>query len=52
MPPTSELTRIEPFRLELFRAAAVRAAGQLRVEAWSDPMIETWWEQARPLEDE
>lgn len=38
--------------LETFRARLARAAGQLQVEAPSDLMIETWWEQARTLEDE
>ncbi len=38
--------------LEAFRAAIARGAGQLRVEPPSDLMIETWWEQARTLEDE
>ena len=38
--------------LEGFRAALARAATRLQVEAPSDLMIETWWEQARTLEDE
>ena len=38
--------------LETFRAAIARGAGQLQVEPPSDLMIETWWEQARTLEDE
>ena len=38
--------------LDSFRARLARAAGQLQVEAPSDLMIETWWEQARTLEDE
>ncbi|HSW41936.1 MAG TPA: DUF4332 domain-containing protein [Patescibacteria group bacterium] len=38
--------------LATFRAALARAALQLRVEAPADLMIETWWEQARTLEDE
>lgn len=38
--------------LDTFRARLTRAAGQLQVEAPSDLMIETWWEQARTLEDE
>jgi hypothetical protein len=35
--------------LDAFRTALARAAGQLQVEAPSDLMIETWWEQARTL---
>lgn len=38
--------------LATFRAALARAAQQLRVEAPGALMIETWWEQARTLEDE
>ena len=38
--------------IDAFRAALARAALQLQVEAPSDLMIETWWEQARTLEDE
>jgi hypothetical protein len=38
--------------LEAFRAVIGRAAMQLQVEPPSDLMIETWWEQARTLEDE
>jgi hypothetical protein len=38
--------------LDTFRSRLARAAGQLQVEAPSDLMIETWWEQARTLEDE
>jgi hypothetical protein len=38
--------------LDTFGAAVARAASRLRVEAPSDLMIETWWEQARTLEDE
>lgn len=38
--------------LETFRAAIERSAKQLRVEPPSEVMIETWWEQARTLEDE
>ena len=38
--------------LDTFRAVLARAAGQLQVEPPSDLMIETWWEQARTLEDE
>ncbi len=38
--------------LDTFRGAVDRAAGQLKVDAPSDLMIETWWEQARTLEDE
>lgn len=38
--------------LGAFRAAIARGAGQLQVEPPSDLMIETWWEQARTLEDE
>lgn len=35
-----------------FRARLARAAGQLQVEAPSDLMVETWWEQARTLAEE
>jgi len=38
--------------LATFRAAVERAALRLQVDAPSDLMIETWWEQARTLEDE
>lgn len=38
--------------LEAFRAVIGRAAMQLQVEPPSDLMMETWWEQARTLEDE
>jgi hypothetical protein len=38
--------------LDTFRSTLARAAGRLQVEAPSDLMIETWWEQARTLEDE
>ena len=38
--------------LGTFRTALARAAKQLQVEPPSDLMIETWWEQARTLEDE
>jgi hypothetical protein len=38
--------------LDTFRAAVARGAGQLQMEPPSDLMIETWWEQARTLEDE
>ncbi len=38
--------------LDTFRTTLARAAGRLQVEAPSDLMIETWWEQARTLEDE
>ena len=38
--------------LDPFREAVGRAAGRLQVEPPSDLMIETWWEQARTLEDE
>lgn len=38
--------------LETFRASLTRAAGRLQVESPGDLMIETWWEQARTLEDE
>ena len=37
--------------LPAFRDALARAAGRLQVEPPSDLMIETWWEQARTLED-
>jgi hypothetical protein len=35
-----------------FRVRIARAATQLATEAPSDLMIETWWEQARTLEEE
>jgi Domain of unknown function (DUF4332) len=35
-----------------FRVRIARAATQLAAEAPSDLMVETWWEQARTLEDE
>ncbi len=38
--------------LDTFRVAVSRAAVRLQVEVPSDLMIETWWEQARTLEDE
>ncbi len=38
--------------LDTFRGAVRRAAQRLQVEAPADLMIETWWEQARTLEDE
>ncbi|MFH1475351.1 MAG: aldehyde dehydrogenase family protein [Chloroflexota bacterium] len=38
--------------LATFRAAVGRAAGQLGVEPPGDRMTETWWDQARTLEDE
>ena len=38
--------------LDTFRAALARAAMKLQVEPPGDLMIETWWEQARTLEDE
>jgi hypothetical protein len=38
--------------LEAFRAAIARAASRLAIEAPSDLMVETWWEQARTLEEE
>jgi hypothetical protein len=38
--------------LDTFRAVIGRAAMKLKVEPPSDLMIETWWEQARTLEDE
>lgn len=38
--------------LEAFRVRVRRAADQLRVDPPSDLVIETWWEQARTLEDE
>lgn len=37
--------------LGTFRSGVVRSAARLQVEAPSDLMIETWWEQARTLED-
>jgi hypothetical protein len=38
--------------LETFREAIARAAGRLGVEVPSDVMVETWWGQARTLEEE
>ncbi len=38
--------------LEAFRAQLLRAGQRLQVEAPTDLVIETWWEQARTLEDE
>ena len=38
--------------LPAFRSALTRTATRLRVEPPTDLMIETWWEQARTLEDE
>ena len=38
--------------LATFRAAVGRAAKQLQLEPPGDLMVETWWEQARTLEDE
>ncbi|HEY5629734.1 MAG TPA: DUF4332 domain-containing protein [Candidatus Limnocylindrales bacterium] len=35
-----------------FRVRIARAATQLATEGPSDLMVETWWEQARTLEDE
>ncbi len=35
-----------------FRVRIARAATQLATEAPSDLMVETWWEQARTLEEE
>jgi hypothetical protein len=35
-----------------FRVRIARAATQLATQAPSDLMVETWWEQARTLEDE
>jgi hypothetical protein len=35
-----------------FRARITRAAAELSVEPPDDLMVETWWEQARTLEDE
>jgi hypothetical protein len=46
------LRAILAVELDAFRAAIARAAGQLQVEPPSDLMVETWWEQARTLEDE
>jgi hypothetical protein len=37
--------------LDAFRAAIARAAGQLQVEPPSDLIVQTWWDQARTLED-
>jgi hypothetical protein len=38
--------------LDTLRTGLVRAATRLQVPLPSDLMIETWWEQARTLEDE
>ena len=38
--------------LASFRVALTRTAARLRVEPPTDLVIETWWEQARTLEDE
>ena len=38
--------------LEDFRARLQRAADELKVEPPTDLTIESWWEQARTLEDE
>lgn len=37
--------------LATFRAAIARAAGRLQVEPPTDLVVETWWEQARTLQD-
>jgi hypothetical protein len=37
--------------LDPFRARVIKAAGELAVEPPPDLMVETWWEQARTLED-
>ncbi len=37
--------------LDAFRVAIARAAGQLQVEPPSDLVVQTWWDQARTLED-
>lgn len=38
--------------LDAFRARVHRASDELKVEPPTDLMIESWWEQARTLEDE
>jgi hypothetical protein len=38
--------------LDTFRARLARAAVELNWEAPADLMLETWWEQARTLEEE
>jgi hypothetical protein len=38
--------------LDAFRARIAKAAAELATEPPADLMIETWWEQARTLEDE
>lgn len=38
--------------LATFGAAIARAAGRLQVEPPTDLVVETWWEQARTLQDE
>jgi hypothetical protein len=37
--------------LDPFRARVIKAAGELAVEPPPDLMVETWWEQARTLEE-
>ncbi len=46
------LRSILAIELDPFRTRVARAAAQLQVEPPTDLMIETWWEQARTLEDE
>jgi hypothetical protein len=38
--------------LGTFRAAVARAAGRLQVTPPTDLVVETWWEQARTLDDQ
>lgn len=38
--------------LDAFRAGLVRAAATLGQEAPAESMVETWWQQARTLEEE
>ena len=43
-----DLLRVE---LDPFRARVIKAAGELAVEPPPALMVETWWEQARTLEE-
>ena len=38
--------------LDTFRAAVARAAGRLQVTPPTNLVVETWWDQARTLQDE
>jgi hypothetical protein len=46
------LRHILDLSLEEFRARLQRGAGELKMEPPTDLTIESWWEQARTLEDE